>query len=468
MAPEKSLLTLWSMVTGGSHRAPLLLLRLAVFFVILVLPLPARTEPTLARPEQADALSATGSTLPAMVEYAYQHNPAIEAARQGWRAAVQRVRVVTALPDPELSYRYLTDTVGSRTDPRNIEIIITQAVPFPGKLGKDGAAAAADVRIARLEFDRVVRDTVVQVRESFHELQYIREARRIADGNLTILSQLEALTASAYAARQATFVDVSKALSQKSQLQYDILLLQELEETEIARLNALLNRGADTAIGPLAQEPLRPVDIKIDDLYRLAEENREEIGQDAARVEKAEAQADRALLGYLPDFKIGLFMEDVAQSATAEEPNPDNDAFGIVAGLSIPLWIDKNQGRLKEARAEVKKARAERQSTVNDTRSEIRSTYFRLRNAERLVQLYEASLLPQAATAMETAESWYRAGQGSLTDFVETQGVWYAFQLALARARADHGRTLARLEQLVGRSLDPQAMPQAIPAEAEP
>lgn len=446
----------------------LLLLRLAVFLVILALPTPALAESTLVQTVPADTLNPTGSTLSAMVEYAYQHNPAIEAARQGWRAAVQRVRVVTALPDPELSYRYLTDTVGSRTDPRNIEITITQSVPFPGKLSKEGNAATADARIARLEFDRMVRDTVVQVRESFHELQYIREARRIADGNLAILSQLEALISTAYAAKQATFVDVSKALSQKAQLQYDILLLQELEETEIARLNALLNRPADAAIGPLAQEPLCVVGMKIDDLYKLAEEYREEIGQGTAQIEKAEAQVDRALLGYLPDFKIGIFMEDVAQTATADEPNPDNDAFGIVAGLSIPLWIDKNQGRFEEARAEVKKARAERQNTVNNTRSGIRSIYFRLRNAERLVQLYETSLLPQAATAMETAESWYRAGQGSLTDFVETQSVWYAFQLALARAQADHGRALARLEQLVGQSLDPQATPPVMPGEEKP
>jgi len=54
---------------------------------------------------------------------------------------------------------------------------------------------------------------------------------------------------------------------------------------------------------------------------------------------------------------------------------------------------------------------------------------------------------------MEIAETWFREKQGSFTDFIETQSVFYNFQLALARAKADYGRYLAQLERLVGRSL---------------
>ena len=54
---------------------------------------------------------------------------------------------------------------------------------------------------------------------------------------------------------------------------------------------------------------------------------------------------------------------------------------------------------------------------------------------------------------MEIAETWFREGQSSFSDFIETQAVWYNFQLALARARADYGKNLARLERLVGQSI---------------
>jgi outer membrane protein TolC len=54
---------------------------------------------------------------------------------------------------------------------------------------------------------------------------------------------------------------------------------------------------------------------------------------------------------------------------------------------------------------------------------------------------------------MEIAEIWYREKQGSFTDFIETETVFYNFQLALARAKADYGKYLAGLEKLTGRSL---------------
>ncbi len=76
-----------------------------------------------------------------------------------------------------------------------------------------------------------------------------------------------------------------------------------------------------------------------------------------------------------------------------------------------------------------------------------------MNNAQRLILLYRDDLLPQAIKSMEIAETWYREGQASFSDFVETQAVYYNFQLSLARASADYGKVLASLEQLVGQSI---------------
>jgi outer membrane protein TolC len=98
-------------------------------------------------------------------------------------------------------------------------------------------------------------------------------------------------------------------------------------------------------------------------------------------------------------------------------------------------------------------ARAEKVVRVNAVRTQIRTLYFKARNAQRIVSLYETDLVPQAARSMEIAEVWYREGESSFTDFIETQSVWYNFQLALARAKADYGINLARLERMAGQQL---------------
>ena len=105
------------------------------------------------------------------------------------------------------------------------------------------------------------------------------------------------------------------------------------------------------------------------------------------------------------------------------------------------------------AQAEVDKMRALNKVQVNETRSAIRDIYFRLQNSDRLITLYRDDLIPQANRAMQTAETWFKTGQGSFSDYVETAGAWYNFHLALARAKADYGKFLARLESLVGMSL---------------
>ena len=139
----------------------------------------------------------------------------------------------------------------------------------------------------------------------------------------------------------------------------------------------------------------------------------------------------------------------------------------VSAGFSIPLWFGKNNSRVDKAMAEKSKARAEKEVRVNDVRTKIRTLYFKARNAERIVTLYETDLVPQAARSMEIAEVWYREGESSFTDLIETQSVWYNFQLALSRAKADYGINLARLERLAGKRLVGDETVSAEPAGKE-
>jgi outer membrane protein TolC len=89
-------------------------------------------------------------------------------------------------------------------------------------------------------------------------------------------------------------------------------------------------------------------------------------------------------------------------------------------------------------------------SAINRVRAEVRTLHASLEKTRGIIALYEEQLLPQARTAVDAAETWFLAKQPNFSDFVEAQSLWYQFQLALARARADYGKELARMERLVG------------------
>jgi outer membrane protein TolC len=400
---------------------------------------------------------ARGVALSDLLEAAYQKNPSIQAAREAWRGAIEKFRVVTGYPDPVLSVNYFPEPIETRLGPQDWNISLTQGVPFPGKLSKAGEVARADARIAKLNLDRTVRDVMTTVRESYHELLYIREAKRAAQENHRLLEHLRIVGETAYAGDRVQLLDMVKAQSQVGQLRYDMLLLEELEETEKTRLNSLLDRPPGAAYGPFKDEAARPLVFGLESIYRLAEENEEGIAMAVVRVEKAGAKVDLATYENLPDFKVGASYASIGEPDIPIPPvEAGRDAFGIQAGMTVPLWFGKNSGRTAMARAERRSAEAAQRARINRTREEIRTLFFRLKNAERLIQLYQKELIPEAAKAMELAEVWFRAGESSFSDFVETQSVWYNFQLSFARARADYGKHLARLERRAGRSLTHQ------------
>ena len=442
---------------------------LAAFAALVVLCGTGRAQPsTAALPSTAELerrLTHT-ATVPDMIAYAYNENPDIAAAREAWRAKVESYRVVTGLPDTQLTATYFPEPLQTRLGPQDWNVILSQKIPFPGKLSKAGDIVKAEAQIARLRLDKAVRAVAASIQASAHELIYIRAARRIAAQNAALLGQLRSAAETAYADDRAALMDVMKALSQAGQLRYDALLLNELELTEITRLNGLLNRLPQAALGEIAPPPLQPLPASLEALYQLAATHQEDIRIAAQGVSRAESQVDLARYHYFPDFNVGLFYASIGDPHTPQRPpEAGQDALGLRLGLTLPLWVGKNQGRVNQANAERARAEALRQGRVNAARTDIHAAYFRLQNAHRLIELYQADLLPQAASALETTEAWFREGYAEFTDLIEAQATWYNFQLTLARARADYGKHFARLESLVGHPLTPQAPPTAAPQE---
>ena len=389
-----------------------------------------------------------------LISLAVHRNPSVEAARQQWRASVEKYRLVTGLPDPQVMVTYFPDPIETRLGPQDWNASLSQAIPFPGKLARAGDVVQVEADIARLRLDQTLRQVATDLRESFHELDYIRNARQITAHNIELVDHLRKVGESAVADDRATLMDMVKAQSQVGQLRYDALLLEELEQTEITRLNGLLNRSPGAPIGPLAPVSTGVPVYGLDEIYTLAEAHQEALRMAALQVDRAGAKVELARLQKYPDFKVGLFYAGIGDpDVLMRPPDAGQDAMGVQMGFSIPLWFGKNRGRVAGARAELGQARAEHSQQINQTRTRIRNLHFRLQNAHRILTLYRDELLPQAAQAMEIAETWFQEGQGSFSDFIETQSVWYNFQLARARARADVGKFTARLERLVGRNL---------------
>ena len=63
------------------------------------------------------------------LRYAALNNPGLEAAFNRWKAALQRVPQVTALPDPRFTYQYYIEQVETRVGPQRHAVGIAQTFP---------------------------------------------------------------------------------------------------------------------------------------------------------------------------------------------------------------------------------------------------------------------------------------------------------------------------------------------------
>jgi outer membrane protein TolC len=382
-------------------------------------------------------------------------SPAITASKKSWQAFIENYRVGKSYPDPQLAATYFPRPIETRLGPQDWSLTLSQVIPFPGTLSQKARVLEADVAISRLKVDKAVKTIVTEVSLAFYELVYIQKAMAVAQANLDLNHQMLQISENAYADDKALFYDVSKARSQTAQIQYDILLLKELEKTQKTTLNTLLNRPPTALLGHAAGTLPQKVVYSLDEVYELAMLHQEDILMAEEKVHKSEQAIQLTRLETLPSFKLGLFYAGIGDPDVPNPP-PDagDDAVGVQFGMNIPLWSGKNKSRTAQALAEKQKAQAQKTEAANRVKAGISRLWFKLENAERLITLYEKDLLPQAVSSVQTAETWFKQGQGSFADFLEIQATAYNFQLSLERAKTDYAKTLVLLEQAAGAVLD--------------
>jgi len=390
-----------------------------------------------------------------LIVIAFKNNPALSAAKNRWKAVIERFPQVTSYDDPVFKYTYFVRKVETRVGPQKQKIGISQKIPFPGKLSLKGEIVSKEAEIAKLDFEKKARDIVAELKTAYFELVYIEKAIEITKHNQKLAEHLSKISTTEYSMDGTTITDVFKAQSQLSQLVYDLVLLEEFRTTEITKINSILNNKPDEETEILCNIKFVPVPIKLDELYKIARENRQEITQAGVEIRKNEKKLELAKMVYYPDFQLNLGYTDVGDRSDMLVDDNGRDAVSVGFNINIPLWYGKNRSAVNEARSTLAASRFSKKHVENKTFAKVKEIYFKMENSRRLVVLYKKSLIPQAKQSMETAETWFKEKKGSFSGLLEMRSVWLNFNLAMERALSDYYQKLAQLERWEGKVLIP-------------
>ena len=107
---------------------------------------------TASPPPATDELEATltvdGVSTPKAISYALARNPELVSALAHWEMLLERVPQRSSFDDPMLFFEEYLQPTETRAGPKERKIVLSQRIPWPGKLGLKGEMALEEARQA--------------------------------------------------------------------------------------------------------------------------------------------------------------------------------------------------------------------------------------------------------------------------------------------------------------------------------
>jgi cobalt-zinc-cadmium efflux system outer membrane protein len=404
----------------------------------------------------APGFYASDPALAGYVRAALDVNPAVQAGLQSYRAALERVPVASALPDPTVSFSQAVEAVQTRVGPQLNTLMLTQAFPWLGKLDLRGRIAAQEAAAAFEAYRAQQREVIAQVKKAFYDLGYIDSALAIAGEEQSLLGHYEQVAEARYAQGQGLQQAVIKIQAEITKVANRADTLRQQRETLAARLNTLMNRPTGQPV-PAVTPPSLPPDVLLDttQLEGVGEAERPEIKAAQALVGRGERMVELAKRDTRPDFTVGAGFVNVGNrrdAAGIAQPPPDNgrNAISVTLAVTLPIWRGKNRADLQRAADELSAAQLQRANAHNDMALAVRDQVVRLQTLREQIRLVSDVLLPQTDEALRSTEAAYETGQVGMLDLLDSERSRLEVRLIRARDIADYLVALANLERAVG------------------
>ncbi len=435
-------------------------LRRRVLSVIVLLGISAQVA-LAQQPPDIDKSPLTGGaplSLQAAIDEALNSNPELIALRKQFEASRFRPAQQRYLAPPTFEAQIWQWPIDS-INPLNTNmymVMVNQDLPGRGKRTLRAAAADADVAMTGNDIAVRARQLVDEVKRAYAEVFVARRAVEIYSDNLSLLRQLADVSQTKYSTGRISQQDVLKPVVELSQIHDEIITFGERRDLATARLNTLLDRSPESAIGVLG-EPREHVELPPpSELQRLAVISHAELKGAELGIEKAQADLAAAKQEYKPDFSV--------QAGYMLMPR-QTDAVMAKVGISWPNapWArGRIAARVGEASAAVDAADARRKATANMVRLAVQDAYIRVQAAQRHASLIRTTIVPQAQQTLDVARVAYQTDRVDFLALIDNQRVLLASNLAYVRALSDIEQAMADLERAVGADL-----PTRSPSEGE-
>ncbi len=393
-----------------------------------------------------------GSNLRDYLQQAQRENPQLKTFEARYEAAMKRIPQASALPDPMFQVTHFVEAIQTRTGPQENVFMLSQTIPWFGKLSSREDAASAEAEALWFAYQNQQLALARAVSIAYYEYAYTGKAIELTRKNLDLLGRLEPIVEEKVKAGN----DLNDLLRLKVELGKAEDALSTLRQKRIAqsaRLQELLAIGGTGVLpwpqwaAPASYEPDGP------SLGLALEENNPELAMLERKINSAEARREIARMESYPDITLGLNYVQLGDPINPNTPDAGQDPWGFTVAVTLPIWFEKYSAARAEALANMRASQNEYDSRRNMLKADLSASLALLHDADRRLRLYGEDLLGLAEQAAENTRTSYESGRSDIPDVIETERDVLELQTLYWRAAADAWQQIVTLQTLVNQPI---------------
>jgi len=399
------------------------------------------------RQQAEDDAALRGPTLEraAYVRAVLDRSRSIESARQAWRAAIARVRQSGTFDDPMIALEVAPLSIGSANARFGWTGMVSQHLPWPGKLSLDETVSKAEADAQRSDFEAARRELALTASLLYDDYFVAVRSIEINAHHVELMRSMHGAALAQFEAGRASAQDPLQAQFELTHMEHDTVILASQRDVTVAQMNELLHREPELPLPPPPKDlPTRGApDAALGRLEGEAVDRRPDIAAAREHARAEAARADRAGREAYPDVTV----------STSYNSMWDMPEHRWMVGLSfnLPVQTAHRRGAADEADAMRAEYEADAARMGDMARTQVAVAFKRLEEASHVLHIFEEQLLPIARQQVDAARAAFIASQVPFGAAIDAEKNLRGVELDNQMARADYDRRRGELDRALGR-----------------
>lgn len=286
------------------------------------------------------------------------------------------------------------------------------------------------------------------IAQTWYDWAYLDAALLTVEANIELIDNLVTVARSKYETGRGMQQDILRAQTKRTRLDDKLASLRQMKLTMSRRFALLLGETGITGLQNPAHLPDSFTELNVADLSAELFVHNSLYLKTKAELKTSELKSDLAKKSWVPDLKLGAGY-GFRQNADNGMERPD--FFTVTAGMSVPLFGERKQGRaVQEMQAMERAVHSKLRSVELGLQFQLDKLLDEDQRLDKQIMLYQDGIEPQAEATLAASTFSYSVGKADFEALLMAETALYNARLErLARIR-DRIKVRISIAALIG------------------